>query len=99
MPSGGFLGVALLDGLTIQRYLGNVPVGAPLVASSSLLEVHLLPGSTERNLIIYAPVDGAFDRIKILYGGVASVGALSGKALRISEIGRASGRERVCQYV
>jgi hypothetical protein len=66
------LGVNLLTGFSIQRYLGGVPIGAPLDATSTLLTIKLLAGNT-RAAIVLAPTPEPYDRIEILYGGVANV--------------------------
>ncbi|QDH79390.1 DUF11 domain-containing protein [Echinicola soli] len=64
----GLLDLTLLEGYTIQRYLGNQEVGEPLDVGSSLLELRLLEGDTEQALTFIN--DTPFDRIKILTGGV-----------------------------
>ncbi|GGF18232.1 hypothetical protein GCM10011339_02690 [Echinicola rosea] len=64
----GLLDLTLLEGYTIQRYLGNQEVGEPLEVGSSLLELRLLEGDTEQALTFIN--DTPFDRIKILTGGV-----------------------------
>lgn len=66
------LGVNLLTGFSIQRYLGGVPIGVPLDATSTLLTIKLLAGNT-RAAIVLAPTPEPYDRIEILYGGVANV--------------------------
>ncbi|AWW31582.1 hypothetical protein DN752_16440 [Echinicola strongylocentroti] len=64
----GLLDLTLLEGYTIQRYLGNQEVGEPLDVGSSLLELRLLEGGAEQALTFIN--DTPFDRIKILTGGV-----------------------------
>ncbi|MEQ7801605.1 hypothetical protein ABDJ41_17555 [Pedobacter sp. ASV1-7] len=66
------LNINLLTGFSIQRYLGDTPVGVPLDASSNLLIVKLFANNT-RAAIILAPTPSSYDRIEILYGGVAGV--------------------------
>lgn len=66
------LGVNLLTGFSIQRYLGSAPVGPALDNTSTLLSIKLLAGNT-RAAIVLAPTPEPYDRIEILYGGVANV--------------------------
>ncbi|NRF37947.1 PKD-like domain-containing protein [Pedobacter foliorum] len=66
------LGVNLLTGFSIQRYLGASPVGPPLDQSSNLLSIKLLANNT-RAAIILAPTPEPYDRIEILNGGLANV--------------------------
>ena len=80
-PDGGLINLALLSGFTIQAYNGPTAVGDPVSGSSSLLKLQLLPGSTAKN-VIKAPIvgtnAGAFDRVKITFGGVADVSSILG---------------------
>ena len=82
---GTILTLGLLEGFTIQRYYGNIPVGYPLTFQTGLLELVLLdPGDTQ-GTVIADPGDAlTYDRIKISMGGVANV--IDG--LRIHEIVR-----------
>lgn len=66
------LGVNLLTGFSIQRYLGGVPVGVPIDNTSTLLSIKLLSGNT-RAAIVLSPTPEPYDRVEILYGGVANV--------------------------
>jgi len=66
------LGVNLLTGFSIQRYLGGVPVGTPIDNTSTLLSIKLLSGNT-RAAIVLSPTPEPYDRVEILYGGVANV--------------------------
>lgn len=66
------LGVNLLTGFSIQRYLGGSPVGSPIDNTSTLLSIKLLAGNT-RAAIVLAPTPEPYDRVEILYGGVANV--------------------------
>ena len=68
---GGLLSVQALQSFTIQPYLGNVPVGQPVAQDGVVLKIDILSGGTGALLTYTA--DQAFDRIKILYGGVANV--------------------------
>ena len=61
----------LLQAFTIQPYLGNVAVGEPVHNNSALLNISLLGGGTAAEIKFLAT--SPFDRIKILYGGVATV--------------------------
>src|SRR5690606_30836990 len=79
---GTFLTAGLLESFTIQPYLGNAAVGEPITDDSSLLTTSLLSGETQARIRYEA--EAPFDRIKILYGGVADV--LDG--LRVLEITR-----------
>src|SRR5690606_23291606 len=74
--------VGALESFTIQPYLGDAPVGDPIDETSSILRIELLGGGSEAEVIYTA--DRPFDRIKILYGGVASVL----DQLRVNEITR-----------
>ncbi|WP_029269575.1 T9SS C-terminal target domain-containing protein [Flavobacterium sp. KJJ] len=69
---GLLLDVNLLTGFTIQRYLGNVAVGAPIQNTSTLLSLRLLPGNTMAMVLVSSPSE-SYDRIRIRLGGVASV--------------------------
>ncbi|WDF67709.1 gliding motility-associated C-terminal domain-containing protein [Sphingobacterium oryzagri] len=65
------LTLGLLESFRIQPYLGNNAVGEPIHNDASLLRLTLLPGNEEADVQFIA--NAPFDRIKILYGGVASV--------------------------
>ncbi|MGK9120060.1 Ig-like domain-containing protein [Olivibacter jilunii] len=75
VPNDPILQLELLKGYTIQRYLGETPVGEPLDEDSGLLNLKLLGllGSSQRAAIIVAPTNEPFDRVRISYGSVASV--------------------------
>ncbi|WP_460541362.1 Ig-like domain-containing protein, partial [Echinicola sediminis] len=60
--------LTLLEGYTIQRYLGDRKVGEPLEAGSSILELNLLGSGTEQALTFIN--DLPFDRLKFLSGGI-----------------------------
>jgi len=66
------LGVNLLTGFSIQRYLGGVPVGTPIDNTSTLLSIKLLSGNTLAAIVL-SPTPEPYDRVEILYGGVANV--------------------------
>jgi gliding motility-associated-like protein/uncharacterized repeat protein (TIGR01451 family) len=66
------LDVNLLTGFTIQRYLGNVAVGAPIQNTSTSLSLRLLPGNTMAMALVSSPTE-SYDRVRIRLGGVASV--------------------------
>ena len=69
---GVLLDVTALTGLSIQRYLGNVAVGAPILNTDSLLSIRLLPGNTLATVLIESQPE-PFDRIRIRLGGVLGV--------------------------
>ncbi|QSW89520.1 gliding motility-associated C-terminal domain-containing protein [Flavobacterium endoglycinae] len=66
------LDVNLLTGFSIQRYLGNVAVGAPIQNTSTLLSLRLLPGNTMAMVLVSSPSE-SYDRVRIRFGGVAGV--------------------------
>ncbi|UUC44647.1 Ig-like domain-containing protein [Flavobacterium cerinum] len=66
------LNLGLIAGFSIQRYMGNNPVGPLLDGNGSLLTLQLLNGGTEALLISNAQ-SPVFDRVRIRFGGVASV--------------------------
>ncbi|KQX15503.1 gliding motility-associated C-terminal domain-containing protein [Flavobacterium sp. Root420] len=66
------LNVNLLTGFTIQRYLGNVAVGAPIQNTSTSLSLRLLPGNTMAVALVSSPTE-SYDRVRIRFGGVAGV--------------------------
>ncbi|WP_270090017.1 Ig-like domain-containing protein [Sphingobacterium sp. SYP-B4668] len=76
------LTVGLLQAFTIQPYLGNVAVGAPIHNDASLLNITLLDGGNKADVKFIA--NAPYDRIKILYGGLVT--ALS--QLKVNEITR-----------
>ncbi|WP_246236368.1 Ig-like domain-containing protein [Flavobacterium ajazii] len=69
---GTLLDVNLLTGFSIQRYLGNVAVGAPIQNNSTLLSIRLLPGNT-MSMVLVSSLPEAYDRVRIRFGGVAGV--------------------------
>jgi gliding motility-associated-like protein/uncharacterized repeat protein (TIGR01451 family) len=66
------LDVNALTGFSIQRYLGNVAVGAPIQNTSSLLNIRLLPGNTMSMVLVNSQPE-PYDRVRIRFGGVAGV--------------------------
>jgi gliding motility-associated-like protein/uncharacterized repeat protein (TIGR01451 family) len=62
----------LLTAFSIQRFLGNVAVGDPIASSSSLLSLKLLSGGSQA-MILVSPHAEPYDRVRIRFGGVASV--------------------------
>lgn len=82
-PGGLLLNLGLLNGVTVQPYLGNTPAGAALDNTGSLLSLRLLPGAGNK-YVITAPVAASFDRVEIKIGGVT--GAL--QSLRIYDVQR-----------
>ncbi len=77
------LDLNVLTGFTVQMYLGNTPVGPPLDHTSTLLGLSLLNGGTEA-LLTVGPQTQVYDKLKIRFGGAASVLDL----LRIHEVKR-----------
>ena len=76
VPANPVLSLSLLQGYTIQRYLGDTPVGSPLNSSSSVLDLKLLGllgGTTNKAVVIVAPYNQPYDRVKISYGSVVGV--------------------------
>ena len=69
---GTILNLGLIAGFSIQRYMGNNPVGPLLDGNGTLLTLQLLNGGTEAVLVSNAQ-SPAFDRVRIRFGGVASV--------------------------
>ena len=69
---GALLDVNLLRGFSIQRYLGNVAVGAPIQNTSTLLSLRLLPGNSMAMALVSSPTE-IYDRVRIRLGGVAGV--------------------------
>ncbi|MFT3795944.1 gliding motility-associated C-terminal domain-containing protein [Flavobacterium sp.] len=65
------LNLNLLAGFTIQMYNGNTPVTPVIDNTSSLLTLNLLGGGNAR--VIVSPQTVVYDRIKIRFGGVATV--------------------------
>ncbi len=85
-PGANLLELDLLQGFTIQPYLRNTPVGAPITSASNLLSLKLLGGAGNK-YALNVPIIGTFDRVEIKMGGVAD--ALS--VLRVYEISRETG--------
>ena len=69
---GVLLDVNLLTGFSVQRFLGNVAVGAPIQNTSTLLSVRLLPGNT-MSMVLVSSQPEPYDRVRIRFGGVAGV--------------------------
>ncbi|WP_125719803.1 immunoglobulin domain-containing protein, partial [Flavobacterium ustbae] len=66
------LTVNLLTGFSVQRYLGNVAVGAPIENTSQLLSIKLLPGNSLAMVLVSSPTE-IYDRVRIRLGGVVGV--------------------------
>jgi uncharacterized repeat protein (TIGR01451 family) len=74
IPGNPVLSLELIKGYTIQRYLGNEPVGPELDNTSSVLDLKLLGlGYSNKYKIIINPVNEPYDRVKISYGSVVGV--------------------------
>lgn len=82
-PGGILLNLGLLNGVTVQPYLGNTPAGPALDNTGSLLSLRLLPGAGNK-YVITAPVSASFDRVEIKIGGVT--GAL--QSIRVYDVRR-----------
>jgi len=84
----GLLDVGVLDGFTIQLYNGNTPVGTPIGGSSSNLRLTLFPDASEKYELDFVPPAGygAFDRIEVSVGGLATLGLIQG--LKIYDVRR-----------
>jgi hypothetical protein len=87
-PEGGLLDLNLLNGFSVRMYNGSTAVGSAFSATSGL-SLSLLPGSTTGNekyiLTIQVPkTAGAFDRVELKMGGVATVGLTPG--IRIYDV-------------
>ncbi|WP_073482199.1 gliding motility-associated C-terminal domain-containing protein [Flavobacterium sp. CF108] len=70
---GSILSVNLLNGFTIQRYLGSVAVGAPIDNSSPFFSSNLLPGNTMAMVLVSSPTAESYDRVRIRLGGTLGV--------------------------
>lgn len=76
VPANPVLQLELIRGYTIQRYLGDTPVGPALDSDSSVLDLKLLGllgGTTNKAVVIVAPYNEPYDRVKISYGSVVGV--------------------------
>ncbi len=76
VPGNPVLSLQLIQGYTIQRYMGNQPVGPALNSNSNILDLKLLGllgGASSKVAIIVAPFDEPYDRVKISYGNVVGV--------------------------
>ncbi|MBF4519335.1 hypothetical protein IRZ71_23555 [Flavobacterium sp. ANB] len=80
---GPLLDLNALAGFSIQRYLGNVAVGAPIQNTSSLLSLRVLPGTTLATILL-STLPEPYDRVRIRFGGV--LGVLEG--LRVHTVDR-----------
>jgi gliding motility-associated-like protein/uncharacterized repeat protein (TIGR01451 family) len=69
---GKILNLNLLTGFTIQRFLGTVPVGAPIGSTSTLLSLKLLTGDSAAMVLVF-PQAEPYDRVRIRLAGVAGV--------------------------
>src|SRR5690606_15878000 len=76
VPANPVLQLELIKGYTIQRYLGDTPVGPALDSNTGILELKLLGllgGTTNKAVLIVAPFNEPYDRVKISYGSVVGV--------------------------
>lgn len=83
-PNNPVLTLALLTGFTVQPYLGQMPVGAPLTSASALLNLRLLDGGTDQQYVLTAAVASPFDRVEIIAGGLTGLA----RELRIYDVTR-----------
>ncbi|WP_343703789.1 hypothetical protein [Chitinophaga sp.] len=83
-PNNPVLTLALLTGFTVQPYLGQTPVGAPLTSASALLNLRLLDGGTDQQYVLTAAIAGPFDRVEIIAGGLTGLA----RELRIYDVTR-----------
>jgi hypothetical protein len=87
-PEGGLLDLNLLNGLSVRMYNGANAAGSAFSATTGL-SLSLLPGSTTGNekykITIQVPkTAGAFDRVELKMGGLATVGLTPG--IRIYDV-------------
>lgn len=80
----GLLNLELLSAFTIQPYLRDQPVGLPLEATSPLLSLRLLPGTTKYELAYEMP--DVFDRVELRFDN--TLAALT--SLRVYEVSRSA---------
>ena len=69
VPANPLLQLELIRGYTIQRYLGDTPVGPALDSDSSVLDLKLLGllgGTTNKAVVIVAPYNEPYDRVNFL---------------------------------
>ncbi|WP_119081205.1 immunoglobulin domain-containing protein [Chitinophaga alhagiae] len=78
------LTLALLNGFSVQPYLGQTPAGSPLTGASTLLNLRLLEGGTEQQYVLTAAIPDPFDRVEIIVAGLAGVA----RELRIYDVTR-----------
>lgn len=83
---GTLLNLSLLSGVSVQKYLGANPVGAPILSSSNLISLNLLSGGNIAELTV-RPNGVAFDGVRLINGG--AVGLL--EQLRVYAITREPG--------
>ncbi|WP_300570937.1 gliding motility-associated C-terminal domain-containing protein [Flavobacterium sp.] len=69
---GTLLTVGLLNGFTIQRYMGTTPVGGLMDANGGLLNAQIIGGGTEVVLVSNSS-SPSYDRVRIRFGGAANV--------------------------
>lgn len=70
---GTTLGVSALTGFTVQRFMGNTPVGSLLVGDGSTASLELLNGGNDGVIFTSNTTSPAFDRVRIRFGGVLNV--------------------------
>ncbi len=70
---GTTLGISALTGFTVQRFMGNTPVGSELVGNGSTASLELLNGGNDGVIFTSNTTSPAFDRVRIRFGGVLNV--------------------------
>ncbi|MES2862756.1 MAG: gliding motility-associated C-terminal domain-containing protein [Bacteroidota bacterium] len=70
---GTTLGVSALTGFTVQRFMGNIPIGGLLVGDGSTASLELLNGGNDGVIFTSNTTSPAFDRVRIRFGGALNV--------------------------
>ncbi|EJL60801.1 hypothetical protein PMI10_03659, partial [Flavobacterium sp. CF136] len=70
--SSPILSLNQLSGFSIQRYLGNVAVGAPIENTDSSLGLRILQGDTMAMILLSSEPE-PYDRVRIRFGGTLAV--------------------------
>ncbi|MES2811346.1 MAG: gliding motility-associated C-terminal domain-containing protein [Bacteroidota bacterium] len=68
---GAVLSVGTLTGVTVQRYMGDTPVGDSMVAGSAAVSLEVING--EEIVMVSNTQSPPYDRVKIRLGGAANV--------------------------
>ncbi|SEQ03149.1 Ig-like domain-containing protein [Flavobacterium urocaniciphilum] len=70
---GSTLNVGALSGFTVQRYMGDTPVGNLLIADGSAASLELLNGGNDGAIFISSISSPPYDRVKIRLGGALNM--------------------------